>query len=94
MADLAVIPMDNRLVAAASALQLYGNIDPDGSRDLAERALFAADRAGARGHLGSAPTNDEVIRAQNALARRGHQIDYATVSSVLHECFVYGWGGR
>jgi hypothetical protein len=92
MADLAVIPLDNRLVAAASALQLYGNIDPDFSRDLAERVIFAADRAGARGHLGAAPTHDEVMRAQSALARHGVQIDYRIVAAVLHDSFVYGWG--
>jgi hypothetical protein len=72
--------------------QIYGNIDPDFSRDLAERVIFAADRAGARGHLGAAPSHDEVMRAQNALARHGVSIDYRIVAAVLHDCFVYGWG--
>lgn len=84
---------DNRHVAAASALQLYGGVDPDSSRDLAERALFAADRVATRGHLGAAPTHDEVLRAQAALARHGVQIDYATVNTVLQDALVPGWGG-
>jgi hypothetical protein len=87
------IPLSNGIVAAASALQLYGDVDPDSSRDLAERALSAANRVGARGHLGAAPTHDEVLRARAALARRGVQIDYPTVRSVLHEALVPGWGG-
>jgi hypothetical protein len=61
------IPLSNGIVAAASALQLYGDVDPDSSRDLAERALSAANRVGARGHLGAAPTHDEV---REALAHR------------------------
>jgi hypothetical protein len=71
VADVRLFPLTNRHIAAATALQLYGGIDPDGSRDLAERIVFAIDRAGARGHTGSAPTEDEVTRAHNALARRG-----------------------
>jgi hypothetical protein len=71
VSDLRLFPQTNRHIAAATALQLYGGMDPDGSRDLAERIVFAVDRAGARGHTGSAPTEDEVTRAHNALARRG-----------------------
>jgi hypothetical protein len=91
MHDLAPWPQTNRHVAAATALQLYGGLDPDGSRDLAERVVFAIDRAGARGHTGSAPTGDEIRRAHNALARRGVVATSDDVAYALNEAFVYGW---
>jgi len=82
-----------RTIAAAVALQLYGGVDPDHSRDLAERVVFAIDRAAARQHEGSQPTEDEVRRAYNALHRRGHPITSDEVRAVLSETFVFGWTG-
>lgn len=64
-------PETPRHVAVQVALQIYGNIDPDTSRYLAEKALFAADRATWRGHSDSGPTHDEVNRLTTALERRG-----------------------
>jgi hypothetical protein len=60
-----------RHVAAALALQLYGGLDPDGSRYLAERVLTAVDRAATRGHAGSGPTQTEVARATAELVSQG-----------------------
>jgi hypothetical protein len=67
------MPTDPRYMAAAAALQLYGNIDPDRSRTLARRVVDAALRAGVRPTDGL-PTEAEVARAQAALARRQFQV--------------------
>lgn len=91
MADLKPWPQTTRHIAAATALQLYGDVDPDRSRDLAERVVFAIDRAGARDHTGAAATDDEVRRASNALHRRGHAVAAGDVRDALNETFVYGW---
>jgi hypothetical protein len=91
MADLRRWSEHPRSVAAAVVLQLYGGVDPDYSRDLADRIVFAVDRAGMRGHTDAAPTDDEVIRAQNELHRRGFSIDADTVRAVLNAAFVRGW---
>jgi hypothetical protein len=91
--DLQRAPDTDRHVAAATALQLYGYVDPDSSRDLAERVVFAVDRAGARGHTGSAPTDDEVRRAYHSLHRRGVGCTHDDVRGALNDAFVYGWPG-
>lgn len=92
MADLKRWSENARTIAAAVVLQLHGGHDPDGSRDLADRIVFAVDRAGMRGHTDAAPTEDEVTRAQNALARLGHSLSSEEVRSVLDASFVRGWG--
>jgi hypothetical protein len=81
-----------RSVAAAVVLQLRGGIDPDYSRDLADRIVFAVDRAGMRGHTDAAPTEDEVTRAQNELHRRGFTASSEDVRAALEAAFVRGWG--
>jgi hypothetical protein len=81
-----------RSVAAAVVLQLHGGIDPDHSRDLADRVVFAVDRAGMRGHTDAAPTADEVTRAYNELHRRGFTPGSEDVHAALVAAFVRGWG--
>lgn len=85
-------PENNRTIAAAVILQLHGHIDPDYSRTLAEKIVFAIDRAGMRGHTDAAPTEDEIRRAQNALARRGVAASSEDVAYALDAAFVRGWG--
>lgn len=81
-----------RNTAAAVVLQLHGGIDPDRSRTLADRILFAVDRAGMRGHTDAAPTDDEVARAYNELHRRGLTPGSEDVRAALEAAFVRGWG--
>lgn len=75
--------MSVRLTAAAVALQLYGGLDPDGSRYLAQRVVAAVDRAGARGHADSGPTQTEVARATSELARQGVTVSPAQMHRAL-----------
>lgn len=81
-----------RTIAAASVLQIHGGLDPDHARDVADRVVFAVDRAGARGHLSAAPTSDEVNRAGNQLTRLGVTLAPDEIRSVLDAAFVRGWG--
>lgn len=81
-----------RTIAAASVLQIHGGLDPDHSRDVADRVVFAVDRAGARGHLSAAPTDDEITRAASQLARLGVTLAPDEVRSVLDAAFIRGWG--
>lgn len=76
--------MTPRHVAAATALQLYAGMDPDSSRYLADRVINAIDRAGARGHADSGPTQTEVARATSELARQG-----VTASPAQVECAMF-----
>jgi hypothetical protein len=92
MSDLKPWPGTTRHIAAATALQLHGGVDPDGSRGLAERVVFAIDRAGVRGHTDAAATDDEVRRAHNSLARHGCPCTSDAVRAALNDAFVYGWG--
>jgi hypothetical protein len=82
-----------RTVAAAVVLQLYGAIEPDYSRDLADRVVHAVDRAGVRQHASGAATEAEVRRAENALHRLGYAVPREDVERVLNETFVFGWVG-
>lgn len=79
-------------MAAAVVLQLYGGIDPDYSRTLADKIVHTIDRTAARGHTDAAPTDDEVRRAQNALALRGISTSPDDVRAALEAAFVRGWG--
>lgn len=92
MADLKAPQMTARHVACNVVLQLKGFIDPDTARSLSDEILFRVDRAGMRGHADAAPTEDEVRRAQNALARRGVAAAHEDVRYALDCCFVRGWG--
>jgi len=92
MADLLRWSENPRTVAAAVVLQLQAAIDPDFSRTLADRIVFAVDRAGMRGHSDAAPTEDEVSRAMTELGRRGYSCERADVRAVLDAAFVRGWG--
>lgn len=92
MADLKQPGMTTRHVACNVVLQLHGNVDPDTARGLSDRILFAVDRAGMRGHDDAAPTDDEVQRAQTALARRGVAAAHDDVRYALDAAFVRGWG--
>lgn len=60
-----------RHVAAQIALQLYGAVDPDTSKYLADHVIFAIDRAAWRGHTDSGPTHEEVNRAASSFERQG-----------------------
>lgn len=91
MPDIHRWPENDRTIAAAVVLQLHAGIDPDYSRSLAERIVFAIDRAGMRGHTDAAPTADEIARAQNALARRGIAASAEDVAYALDAAFVRGW---
>ena len=71
MADLVPWPDDPQHNAAAMALQIWGGLDPDGSRYLALRVVAAVHRAGVRPTDGL-PTEAEVGRALGALVMRGH----------------------
>jgi hypothetical protein len=84
--------MTTRHIACNVVLQLHGNVDPDTARSLPDRILFAVDRAGMRGHADAAPTDDEVTRAQTALARRGVSATHDDVRFALDASFVRGWG--
>lgn len=64
-----------RHVAAQVALQLYGGVDPDASRYLADHVVFAVDRAAFRGSYTGGPTREEVNRLQSALVRRGIDLE-------------------
>jgi hypothetical protein len=92
MGDLVRWSEKPRSIAAAVVLQLYGGIDPDYSRELADRVVRAVDRTAARGHTDAAPTADEVRRAQNALALRGISTSPEDVRAALEAAFVWGWG--
>jgi hypothetical protein len=92
VADLKRWSEHPRSVAAAVVLQLYGGVDPDYSRDLADRIVFAIDRAGMRGHTNAAPTEDEIARATNELHRRGFTPTSEDVRAVLEAAFVRGFG--
>jgi hypothetical protein len=76
-----------RHVAAQIALQLYGNVDPDTSKYLADHVVFAVDRTAFRGSYTGGPTHDEVNRLMSALDRRGIGIErddaYAALLAVL-----------
>lgn len=92
MPDLKQPQMTERHVACNVVLQLKANVDPDSARALADEIIFKIDRAGMRGRADAAPTNDEVIRAQNALARRGIPATRDDVRYALDAAFVRGWG--
>ena len=93
MADLKRWSEKPRSVAAAVVLQLYGGIDPDQSRTLADRVVRAVDRTAMRGHTDAAPTDDEVDRAMSALTARGVTgLTREIVREALDASFVRGWG--
>lgn len=75
-------PNDPAHNAAAMALQIYGGLDPDGSRHLALKVCAAVFRAGVRPTDGL-PTNAEVIRATNALKLRQIEVAYDDVYAAL-----------
>lgn len=91
MADLKRPQMTPRHIACNIVLQLKGNVDPDTARSLADEIIFKVDRAGMRGHADAAPTEDEVDRAQTALARRGVPAGHEDVRYALDAAFVRGW---
>lgn len=76
-----------RHVAAQMALQLYGAVDPDTSKYLADHVVFAVDRAAFRGTYVGGPTHEEVNRLTTSLARRGITLErddaYAALLAVL-----------
>jgi hypothetical protein len=76
---------DDRLLAAAVCLQIYGGMEPDTSRYLAERVVQAVDRAQTRGHSESGPTPSEVERASRELECLGV---VATDVEVHHALFA------
>lgn len=80
--------MNQREIAAAVTLQLYGGMDPDASRSLAERVVRAVDRAGARGHADSGPTPDEVARATSELTRQGVPVSPAQMHRAMFAALV------
>jgi hypothetical protein len=92
MADLKLPQMTERHVACNVVLQLKANIDPDSARSLADEIIFKVDRAGMRGHVDAAPTEDEIHRARAALHRLGHDIGHDDIAVALDAAFVRGWG--
>jgi hypothetical protein len=84
--------MTDRHVACNVVLQLKANIDPDTARGLSDEIIFKVDRAGMRGHVDAAPTEDEIQRARAALHRQGHDVGYEDVAVALDAAFVRGWG--
>lgn len=92
MADIRRWSDKPRSIAAAVVLQIHGGIEPDQSRVLADRIVFAVDRAGMRDHTDAAPTEDEVRRAYNELHRRGFTPGSEDVRAALEAAFVRGWG--
>jgi hypothetical protein len=81
-----------RTRAAAVVLQLYGGLDPDHSRTIADRVVHAVDRAGKRGHGDGAPTDGEVRRLRRALARHSTELSFETAYEVLDAALTRGWG--
>jgi len=84
--------MSARHVACNVVLQLHGNHDPDSARALADRIIFAVDRAGMRGHAHPAATSDEVQRGYDAACRRGVPASHDDVRYMLDAALVRGWG--
>ena len=84
------LPQTPRHVAVAATLQLYAFVDPDSSLELAERVLFAADRAAWRGHAEHGPTHAEVNRAESVLVRRGIEIPRDAVYAALAAALMPG----
>ena len=80
--------MSPREVAAATFLQLYTGVDPDASRSLAQRLVETVDRAGARGHADSGPTQTEVARAVSELARQGVTVSPADMERAMFSALV------
>jgi hypothetical protein len=91
MGDIVRWSENRRSVAAAVVLQLYGGIDPDYSRELADRVVRAIDRTAARGKTDAWPDADEIARAQSALALRGISASTEDVRTALVAAFVRGW---
>lgn len=81
----------DRTITAAVFLQLHCGIDPDHSRTLGDALVRQIDRVAMRGHRDAAPTDDEIRRAQNALARRGHPVSAEHVREALDASFIRGW---
>lgn len=78
---------DERHAAASAALQLWGGMDPDGARWLAQTVVRAILRAGLRPTDGL-PTDDEVRRARVALMRRGHDIERDAIYAALFDALT------
>lgn len=72
-----------RHIAAQIALQLYGNVDPDTSKYLADHVVFAVDRAAFRGHFDADPTPAEVNRLMSSLDRRGIGVERDDAQAAL-----------
>jgi hypothetical protein len=89
--DIQLWPENDRTITAAVVLQLYGGCDPDTSRSLGARLLHEVDRVAMRGHRDGAATEHEVVRAQNALHRRGHAVPAEDVAYALDAAFIRGW---
>lgn len=89
--DLKRWSASDRAVTAAAFLQLHCDVDPDHSRTLGDAIVRRIDRVAMRGHLDGAPTEDEIARAQNALARRGYAVSAEHVREALDASFVRGW---
>ena len=83
-------PTSKRHVAASAALQWHLNLDPDTALHIAERVLFHADRAGIRQTIDGMPSDDEVTRAANALARRGIDLARDDVYAALYAALTLG----
>lgn len=81
-----------RSVAAAVVLQLHGGIDPDYSRDLADRVVNAVDRTAMRGHVDAAPTEQEIRRACASLNGHGYNVTTEHMAAALDAAFIRGWG--
>lgn len=91
MPDLKQPQMTPRHVACNVVLQLHGRHDPDRSRELSERIVYAIDRAAGRGHPRATPTEDEVERCREELDRRGVPVTYEDAYAVMNHALFRGW---
>lgn len=92
MPDIKLWAENDRTVTAAVFLQLYLHVDPDSSRTLADKLVRQLDRVKARGQRDTTPTDIEVRRAANALARRGIPVTADDARAALEAALVRPWG--
>jgi hypothetical protein len=75
-----------------SYAQLYLKVDPDSSRTLADKLVRQLDRVKVRGQRDTTPTEKEIRRATNELARRGVPASPDDVRAALSAALSRPWG--
>lgn len=92
MPDLSVWRQNDRTITAAVFLQLHCKVDPDSSRTLADKLVRQLDRVKERGQRDTTPTEKEIRRAMNALARRGVPASPDDARAALEAALSRPWG--